>query len=218
MMIIIVDDMVLWDSGRNSQGGGFPGITDGGGTITRGYSKGGPGGGGSSDSDGGLFSMIFGSNTNAAAAALRPGKVWSILFTIILNWYFSHHRRWYWLKGFHYLFNSTNEENMKRNKKTNIYTTPICKNCKYINILELCGLVGGIFFTLYFNSSFVTTDSRIGSFFLLKLIIIEGKWGLSSDTTWVWYQVMYSNFKTSGYMWIKSKLWCVGIITSTKHS
>ncbi|CAN6875071.1 unnamed protein product [Brassica oleracea] len=79
-------------SGRNGQGGVFPGITDGGGTITRGYSKGGPGGGGS-DSDGGLFSMIFGSNTNAASAALRPGQVWSILFTILLNWYFSNHRR-----------------------------------------------------------------------------------------------------------------------------
>jgi len=92
MMIIIVDDMAWWYSGRNGQGGVFPGITDGGGTITRGYSKGGPGGGGS-DSDGGLFSMIFGSNTNAASAALRPGQVWSILFTILLNWYFSNHRR-----------------------------------------------------------------------------------------------------------------------------
>ncbi|CAN7069720.1 unnamed protein product [Brassica rapa subsp. trilocularis] len=79
-------------SGRNGQGGGFSGITDGGGTITRGYSKDGPSGGGS-DSDGGLFSMIFGSNTNAASAALRQGHVWSILFTILLNWYFSNHRR-----------------------------------------------------------------------------------------------------------------------------
>ncbi|KAL0708967.1 hypothetical protein Bca4012_015945 [Brassica carinata] len=80
-------------SGRNGQGGGFPGITGGGGTVTRGYSKGGPGGGGS-DSDDGLFTMIFGSNSSAAAAAaLRPGQVWSILFTIILLWYFQHHRR-----------------------------------------------------------------------------------------------------------------------------
>lgn len=84
--------MVWWYSGRNGQGGGFSGITDGGGTITRGYSKDGPSGGGS-DSDGGLFSMIFGSNTNAASAALRQGHVWSILFTILLNWYFSNHRR-----------------------------------------------------------------------------------------------------------------------------
>ncbi|XP_024011775.1 probable pectate lyase 5 [Eutrema salsugineum] len=81
-------------SGRNGQGGGFPGITGGGGTITRGYSKGGPGGGGGSDSDSddGLFSMIFGSNTSAAVA-LRPVKVWSILFSLILLWYFPHHTR-----------------------------------------------------------------------------------------------------------------------------
>ncbi|RID67963.1 hypothetical protein BRARA_C00157 [Brassica rapa] len=79
-------------SGRNGQGGGFPGITGGGGTVTRGYSKGGPGGG-SSDSDDGIFTMIFGSNSSAAAVALRPRQVWSIVFTIILLWYFPHHRR-----------------------------------------------------------------------------------------------------------------------------
>ncbi|CDY58428.1 BnaC03g71150D [Brassica napus] len=79
-------------SGRNGQGGAFPGITGGGGTVTRGYSKGGPGGG-SSDSDDGIFTMIFGSNSSAAAVALRPRQVWSIVFTIILLWYFPHHRR-----------------------------------------------------------------------------------------------------------------------------
>lgn len=105
MMVLTVVDMV-WCSGRNGQGGGFPGITGGGGTVTRGYSKGGPGGG-SSDSDDGIFTMIFGSNSSAAAVALRPRQVWSIVFTIILLWYFPHHRRWqvhYWFKGFHYLF------------------------------------------------------------------------------------------------------------------
>lgn len=125
MMIIIVDDMVWWYSGRNGQGGGFPGITDGGGTITRGYSKDGPSGGGS-DSDGGLFSMIFGSNTNAASAALRQGHVWSILFTILLNWYFSNHRRWYWFKRFYYLFNRTEQGNTKK-KYIYVHHTPVCK-------------------------------------------------------------------------------------------
>lgn len=93
MMIMVVDSIVWWCSGRNGQGGSFPGITDGGGTITRGYSKSGPaGGGGSSDSDDGIFTMIFGSNSGAVAP--RPGgQVWSILFIIILYWYIPHHTR-----------------------------------------------------------------------------------------------------------------------------
>ncbi|EOA20414.1 hypothetical protein CARUB_v10000723mg [Capsella rubella] len=80
-------------SGRNGQGGSFPGITDGGGTITRGYSKSGPGGGGGggSDSDDGIFSVIFGNNSGAVAP--RPGQVWSILFIIILYWFIPYHTR-----------------------------------------------------------------------------------------------------------------------------
>jgi len=91
-MIIVVDNTVWWYSGRNGQGGSFPGITNGGGTITRGYSKSGPAGGGSgSDSDDGLFTLIFGNNSGAVA--LRPGQVWSILLIIILYWYIPHHTR-----------------------------------------------------------------------------------------------------------------------------